>query len=400
MKFSIRTFIWLVVILAILIAGVMAMLPQPVDVELATAVEAPLRVSVQEDGKTRIREKYIVSTPVSGRLTRIDLQPGDDVVYQQTLLAVILPSEPEMLDARDEAQAKARVQSAEAAVKRADSGTSQAAINFDLAKSKFDRAKKLSPQKVISENEFDTAEAEFLASELAIQAAKFDSEIARFELEMARAAAQQFEPDEVRGGVKPFEIFSPIEGKVLRVFQESSTVVTSGTPLIELGDPGNLEIEIDVLSTDAVRIKPGADLTIDHWGGEQALQGKVRVIEPAAFTKISSLGVEEQRVNIIADFDEPKERLASLGDGYRVEAKITVAEAARVLQVPNSSLFRYQRKWHVFMVQDNRAVLVPVEIGLQNDSHTQILSGLDPGSQVIVYPNDKIESGTGVHPVN
>ena len=184
------------------------------------------------------------------------------------------------------------------------------------------------------------------------------------------------------------------------MFQESATVVSVGTPLLELGDPQNLEIEIDVLSTDAVRIKPGAELTIEHWGGASPLQGNVRVIEPAAFTKVSSLGVEEQRVNIIADFNEAPDRIASLGDGYRVEARITIDELNGVLQIPNSALFRYRRQWHVMKVVGNVAEMQRVEIGLQNESHTQIIKGLNQGDTVIMYPSDEVQSGTKVRLVN
>ena len=375
------------------------MIPKPVKVESATVTEGPLRVSVQEDGKTRIREKYIVSAPVAGRVSRIELNPGDEVNYE-TLLAVILPSDPEMLDARSRAQAEARVRSAEAAVQRSESNSQQAAISHDLNRTKYDRAQRLEPEGALSKVEFDTAKSDFLASAQAIKAATFDAEIAKFELEMAKAAASQFSDDETDNLSTPFEIHAPIEGRVLRVFQESSTVVNVGTPLLELGDPQNLEIEIDVLSTDAVKIKPGAELTIDHWGGGSPLRGHVRVIEPAAFTKISSLGVEEQRVNIIADFSEPPERLATLGDGYRVEARITVGELDKALLIPNSALFRYQRQWHVMKIVDGRVQLQPVAIGLQNDTHTQVTTGLSQGDDIIIYPSDEIQSGTRVKPVN
>jgi HlyD family secretion protein len=245
-----------------------------------------------------------------------------------------------------------------------------------------------------SQDERDTAEADYLASEQAIRTARFDVDIARFELEMARAAVSQFGDGDVEASVAPFVIRSPISGSVLRVFQESSTVVAVGMPLLELGDPHNLEIEIDVLSTDAVRIKPGAEMTIDHWGGKSPLRGKVRVIEPAAFTKVSSLGVEEQRVNIIADFDETPDRIARLGDGYRVEARITVDRLPTALLIPNSALFRHQRKWHVLAIVDDRAVMQPVSIGLQNESYSQVTEGLSEGDQVIVYPSDDLSPGT------
>jgi HlyD family secretion protein len=400
MRFSIRTLIWTTVLLALILAGTYALIPKPVNVEVASVSEGPLRVTVQQDGKTRIREKYIVSTPVAGRLSRIELRSGDQVTAEQTLIAVVQPSDPEMLDARARAQADAQVQSAEAAVQRSESNSGQVAINHDLAKAKYERAKRLHESQAVSDDEYDIAKAEFLASEQAIKTAKFESDIAKFELEMARAASSQFTDEKADSSVEPFEIFSPISGKVLRVFQESSTVLSVGTPLLELGDPKNLEIEIDVLSIDAVRIKPGAEISIEHWGGESPLKGNVRVIEPAAFTKISSLGVEEQRVNIIADFNETPERIASLGDGYRVEARITVDELKNTMQIPNSALFRHQRQWHVMKVENNQATLQPVEIGLQNETTTQIIKGLNPGEQIVVYPSDQLSAGTSVRIVS
>lgn len=373
------------------------MIPQPVDVEFATVTEGPLRVTVQEDGKTRIREKYIVSAPVSGRISRIELDPGDTVIGDETRLAVIQPRDPAMLDARSRAQAEARVRSAEAAVQRSLSNSEQVTITHDFNQSIYERFKILIPDGAVSKIEFDTAKANFLASVQAIKAAKFDAEIAAFELEMAQAAANQFSDEQVNNLSKPFEIHAPIGGRVLRVFQESATVVEVGAFLLELGDLENLEIEIDVLSTDAVRVKPGAELTIQHWGGGSPLRGNVRVIEPAAFTKISSLGVEEQRVNIIADFNEPPERLATLGDGYRVEAEITVNELARALMIPNSALFRHQRQWHVLRVENGRARMQAVVIGLQNSMHTEIKTGLKQGDKIIIYPSDEIQSGTKVN---
>ena len=400
MKFSLRTLIWTTILLAMILAGGFAMVPKPIDVEVAQAVEGPLRVTVQEDGKTRIREKYTVSAAVSGRLARIELREGDEIQAEETLLAVILPSDPAMLDARARTEANARVQAAEARLQRSESNLAQVKIKLDLSNAKYERAKRLLPTKALSKEEFDIVKTEYLASVQAVETAKFEAEIARFELEMARAAAKQFTETELEAPVKPFEIYAPVSGKVLRVFEESATVVTDGTPLLEVGDPQNLEIEIDVLSTDAVRIQPGAQLTVEHWGGESPLQANVRVIEPAAFTKISSLGVEEQRVNIIADFVEVKERLQSLGDGYRVEARITVAAIDNTLLIPNSALFRFQRQWHVFAVENQRAVLRQVDVGLQNESHSQILQGLNQADQVIVYPSDQIKTNARVKTVS
>jgi len=352
-------------------------------------------VTVQEDGKTRIREKYIVSAPVAGRVSRIELKPGDrcDV---ETLLAVILPSEPAILDARSRAEAAARVQAAEATRLRAASSEEQAKIDHALNQSKLERAQALLPTQAISQDEYDVIKAQTQASAQAIKTARFDVEISQYELEMAQAAAKQFSKDDEQSSAAPFEIFAPISGKVLRVFEESSKVVAVGQPLLEVGDPQNLEIEIDLLSTDAVRVRPGAELAIEHWGGDSPLAGNVRVIEPAAFTKISSLGVEEQRVNIIADINEPPERIASLGDGYRIEARITVDQLAQALLIPNSALFRHNRQWHVLAVVDGRAELRQVSIGLQNESHTQIVKGIEVDEPVIVYPSDTLKPGTSV----
>ncbi len=386
MKFSIQTLIWTCVLIAMLIVGVLAFLPQPIDVETAAALRGDLQVTVQEDGKTRIREKYIISAPVAGRLLRIGLDAGDEINEQNRLVAVIMPAEPEMLDARSKAQAKARVDQAQASLARAKANAQRIRHRFEQSQKEYERAKRLVQS--ISQNEFDFARAEFRAVAEEVRTADFDVDIANYELEMAGAALMRFSNQEA--GVEPFEVFSPVHGRVLRVFQESSTVLEVGKPLVEIGDPENIEIEIDVLSTDAVKIEAGAALTVEHWGGGDPLKGIVRVVEPAAFTKISSLGVEEQRVNVIADFDETPERLKSLGDGYRVEARITVDELSNVLLIPNSALFRYQRTWHVFRVINGRAFIQPVEIGLQNEEQTQVLNGLDVDDRVILYPSDKV----------
>ena len=411
MKFTIRKFFSLLILIAAGVAIGLAMFPQSIDVEVAQAMEASLRVTVREDGKTRIREKYVVSAPVSGRLSRIKLKEGDVIDSENTLIAVILPSEPAILDVRARAEARARVHAAEASLRRAIANTDQSKITLEMAEINFRRIEKLRSQQAVSQTEYDQARSEFLSASQQMKTSKFESEIAQFELEMAQAAVSQFarspsddnHPLDAEGLAhtsdetsEPFEIFAPVSGKVLRVFQESSTVVSVGTPLLEIGDPKNLEIEIDVLSSDATQIRPGAEVTIDHWGGQSPLKANVRVVEPAAFTKISALGVEEQRVNVIADFDEPVERIATLGDGYRVEAKITIDEQPQVLQIPNSALFRYQRQWHVMRVLQGQANLQSVETGLQNESSTQILSGLQARDRVILYPSDQIQDGTRV----
>lgn len=398
MRLSIKSLLWSVIAIAIGTIALAAMFPEPIAVQVAVATVGPLRVSVQEDGKTRIREKYTVSAPVSGRLSRIELNPGD-FITEQTLLAVILPSDPAFLDKRSRAEAEARLQAAQAALLRAQSRVEQASIEAELSQTKFERAEKLLPAAAISQHEYDIARSESLAAAQAIETAEFDVEIAKFEVKMTQAALDQFRDETADDTIEPFEIHSPIYGRVLRVFEESATVVSVGTPLIEVGDPKNLEMEIDVLSTDAVRIDDGAAVMIDHWGGDRPLRGSVRVVEPGAFTKVSSLGVEEQRVNVIADFTEPAERIESLGDGYRIEAWITVAEIDDALQIPNSCLFRHNRRWHVMSIVNEKAVLTEVQIGIQNEERTQVLEGLVEGTMVIQYPDDQIKPGVRVRMV-
>ncbi len=400
MKLSIQSFIWAFVLVALIAVLGMVMFPKPVEVETARVLQGDLVITVQEDGKTRIAEKYTISAPVAGRLARIELESGDPITDANRPVAVILPADPAMLDARSKAQAVARVELAAAAVKRTAANAEQIRVNADLARKKFERVKRLFKSSSVSRDEYDVAKARFQADSQRIRTMRFDEEISRYELEMAQAALRQYNGVTSTGSGKPFEVLAPAGGKVLRVFQESSTVVSVGTPLIEIGDPEKLEIEIDVLSTDAVRIQPGAPLTIDHWGGDLPLRGLVRVIEPAAFTKVSSLGVEEQRVNIIADFDEPAERIARLGDGYRVEADITVQRISGAELIPGSALFRHQRLWHVFVVTDGVARMRPVKIGRQNDTWTQVLSGIDTDDQVILYPGDTVVDGTRVRCLN
>ena len=389
MKFSLQTLIWSFLLVAVVIVGFLAFTTKPIEVETALVTESDLRITVQEDGKTRIREKYVVSTPVSGRLSRIELRPGDEICGEGQLIAVIMPAEPAMLDARAKAQARSRVEQATAAVNRSAAAAKQVQVDLELAKSKFERAKKLVQSNSISRDEYDVARSDYLSLSQSTRTTAFDQEIAKYELKTAKAALLQFSDDENVAAL-PFEVYAPVCGKVLQVFQESATVVNVGMPLVELGDPRNLEMEIDVLSTDAVQIRSGSRLLVNHWGGKRPLTGIVRVVEPAAFTKISSLGVEEQRVNVIADFDESNEGLDSLGDGFRIEAEITVKEITGVLQVPNSSLFRHQRKWHVFAVEAGCAVMKPVVIGAQNETNTEIKTGLSQGDEVILYPSDMI----------
>ncbi|MCA8989624.1 MAG: HlyD family efflux transporter periplasmic adaptor subunit, partial [Planctomycetaceae bacterium] len=321
--------IWLRRLPLLLIAGLLSGLliygfwPIPVKVNTVSVEKKSFPITVNDDGKTRIREKYIVSAPVSGKLFRIELDEGDLVEQGTTVLAQIEPSDPALLDARAEAEAEARVRAAKAAVQLADASLQHAKHAYDLAEKEYGRAQNLLEKNAITTSELDQTEHQEAMAMADLRSAEFSVAVARFEQEQAEAAlirTRPRNPESDQSGI--FTITSPIHGQVLRVFEENAGVVTPGIPLMELGDPHDLEMEIDVLSTDAVRIHPGATVLVNHWGGEKTLEGTVRVVEPSAFLKVSALGVEEQRVNVIANFSSPFEDRMTLGDGFRIEASI------------------------------------------------------------------------------
>jgi len=395
--------LFVVLIAAIVGVGLgYAFWPQPVDVDLAEVTRGPLQVTVDEDGKTRIREKYVVSAPLVGRLLRINMDAGDPVEAGKTLLATIEPRDPELLDTRTIAQAEARVKAAEAALKKMEPVTEQARAAQAYAEAELARARKAGS--AVSKSELENAEYEYRRTSEEQRSMRIQEEIARFELEQAQAALLRTRPrDDPPGNGPPngnggwnFTIYSPINGKVLRVLQESAAVVNAGTSLLELGDPRDLEAEIDVLSRDAVKIQPGAKVWFEHWGGDRDLQGRVRLVEPSGFTKISTLGVEEQRVNVIVDFVDPPEERTTLGDGFRVEARIVIDEAEDVVKVPTSALFRVGKDSAVFKVAGDAVEQVIVKIGRQNGLEAEVLAGLDPGDRVVIHPSDQVESGVRV----
>lgn len=391
----------LVTVLALVFIALsyVAFRPKPIAVDLATVARGKLQVTVDEDGKTRIREKYIVSSPLAGRLLRIDMEPGDAVRRGNSLLATIQPRDPALLDARELASAAARVKAQEAALERAQPELEGARLALELAESELGRAREIAREKGISEQALDRAEAAYRLRSEQYRAARFSKRITEFELELARAALLSTDPEsDGQGDNHQFEIHSPIDGRVLRVFQESATVVTAGAQLLELGDPADLEIEVDVLSSDAVKIQPGDQVLLEQWGGEQPLEGVVRLVEPSAFTKISALGVEEQRVYVIIDFVDPPASRTTLGDAFRVEARIVIWSATDVLKIPNSALFRIGEEQAVFVVQGNRARVRRVVVGKQNGLDAQILAGLEAGEQAVLHPSDELADGSRVAP--
>ena len=359
--------------------------PQPVPVDATVVETGPLMVTVNEDGKTRIKERFVVSTPLAGQLRRVELEEGDEIIAGETVLATILPDNPKLLDPRERAEAEARVSAGEAAVKRAQSEIDVVAAAKQIAETQFERIRELHEEDAVTDDRMEAVLLIMRSKQEEHRAAEFSLEVAQFELAQAKAALERFDPMEDAIG-DHFEIRSPISGRVLRVLQESAAVLPAGTPLLELGDPTNLELEVDVLSTDAVKIDPGDTILVEHWGGEAPLTGTVRLIEPAAFTKISALGVEEQRVFVIGN----------LGDGFRFEARIVVWSGDDVLQVPTAALFREGDEWSVFVVTEGVAKLRKVELGHRNADAAEIAGGLQAGEQVVIYPSDRVQDGVEV----
>jgi HlyD family secretion protein len=383
-------------IVVVVLAGLAFILrSKPVPVETVRAQRGVLQVTVDEEGETRVRERFLVAAPVSGRLQRITLDPGD-VVQRGVVVARMNPLP---LDPRSLIGAQARLEAAEAAKREADAGVERARAGAEQAERDASRAATLAEQGTIATEQRERAEVEATARQKGLEAAEFAARAAAYNVDAARAAllapgrtstvsvcAEESEAC--------IDLHAPIGGSVLRVFEESERVVAVGAPLVEIGDPKELEVVIDLLSTDAVNVAPGDPILFEDWGGGETLHGRVRLVEPSGFTKISALGVEEQRVNVIADFVDVPERL---GDAFRLEARIVTWEGSDVLSVPSSALFRRNGQWAVFTVDEgSRARVTGVEVGRANSFEVEIHDGLQQGAVVIVHPSDLIEEGTRV----
>lgn len=376
-------------LLALLVVGFW---PKPIAVEVAKASRGPLHVSVDDEGQTRVKNRYVVASPVAGQLRRIGFKPGGAVEAGNTVLATLETAGADLLDARSVAQAEARISSAQANRDRAAAVLARARANATLARSELERAKRLFERGGVSKQEIDQTSMRDTAASEEERAASFAVQVAAHEEEQARAFLLRGRLNS-DGGIEPLKIISPVSGKVLRVFQESERLVPAGFPLLEVGDPADLEIRIEVLSRDGVAIPPGATVWLRQWGGSQPLRARVRLVEPSAFTKISALGVEEQRVYVIADMIDPVEKRPTLGDAYRVEASVVLWESEDVLQVPAGALFQRGDEWKLYAIQDGRARERAVTVGHSNGLQTEITGGLDPGTPVIVYPGDRVEPG-------
>jgi HlyD family secretion protein len=374
-----------VALLGLITAGLW---PRPVPVETGKVTLGTLRATVNEEGKTRIKQRYVVSAPVSGQLRRIPFKAGAEVHAGETVLAIIDPVSPAMLDARARALAEARRDTALANLEKART-------NHNFTVSELRRFEKLAVEKTVSVQELETAQMREASA--AKEEAANASALRQVEAELAEFA---WNDDPSTNSVRlPYEVKAPSDGRVLRVFEENSRVVTAGTSLVEIGDPADLEVVVEVLSRDGAAIPPGTKVELEQWGGGAPLIGRVRLVEPAAFTKVSALGVEEQRVNVVADLITPLEQRPSLGDSFRVEARIIVWETDRALKVPAGALFRRGDQWATFVLVSGRAELRPVKVGRASGTETQILDGLKEGEQVILYPGSRIQEGQRVKAV-
>ncbi|HEY8537785.1 MAG TPA: HlyD family efflux transporter periplasmic adaptor subunit [Steroidobacteraceae bacterium] len=392
-----RVLFWAPGAALLIIALVWLLRPQAVPVDLATASEGPLQVTITDEGEARVRDVFVMSAPVAGLMRRVVLEPGDIVVANETEIARIEPAVPMFLDERAEAEARAAVDAAEAALSYAQAQARRAEAERDFAQAELRRLKALAKNQSVSQNDLDAAERRAKAAVAAV--AEADAMIAMRASELKQARARLLNPSRARRAEKECEciiVRSPISGTVLRVLQESETTIAAGAPILEIGDPRDLEIQVDLLSEEAVRVKPGQRVIVNGWGGDRPLNGVVRRVEPFGFTKISALGIEEQRVNVLIDLTDPYEHWAALGHGYRVEPSIVVWESPSVVRVPLSALFRQDDRWAVFVDDDGTARLREVEVGQQNGLHAQIVSGIRPGERVVVHPNDRIADGTRI----
>jgi HlyD family secretion protein len=380
--------VWLIVAV---VGGLLAVAlwPTTLAVEVAAVSTGPLVVTVDDEGQTRVRQRYVVSAPVTGRVLRIELEPGD-VVKEGEVVARVRAETPPLLDARTRAEIEAAIESARAALGRVQAEEQRAKTTLAQAERELKRAQDLVRAGVAAPNDVDLRRDEARAAAETATAAAYTVKAAQSELERAEARLRPSQPD-VSGRV--VQVAAPVSGVVLRRLRESESMVPAGDPLLEIGDPQQLEIVSDLLSTDAVRVKPGARATIEQWGGTTALEARVRRIEPSGFTKISALGVEEQRVNVILDFVDPSEAWTALGDGYRVEVRIVIWEAPSVLKVPTSALFRQGEDWAVYVVEGSRAKLLTVDLGQQTGQEAEVRSGLSEGANVILHPGDTLTDG-------
>ena len=395
MRTTIGRAITLVILLVAAVAGITwAVMPRPIPVETAIVARGRFVATVDEDGKTRIRDRYVVAAPLAGRLTRIRLKVGDQISADD-VVATIVPSPAPFLDPRSRREAEERLGAAEAALERARSVVERARAEAEQANKDLARTRTLVERGASTQQALERAELVMRVADRDQRAAEFQNHAAEHELNQARALLARYS-DAANVPPDAWSVTAPVSGLVLKIAQESETAIQPGTPMVEIGDPHDLEIVVDVLSKDAVEIRPGAEVAFENWGAPKVLLGRVRRIEPVAFTKVSTLGVEEQRVNIIIDISSAPDQWASLGDGYQLDARIVVFSLEDATIVPAGALFRRGEVWTVFVVDKDSAQTRDVTLLRRSGRSAAITAGVSPGERVIVYPSDRIRPGVRV----
>jgi HlyD family secretion protein len=376
-----------------------AFAPRPLEVEVASVTEGPFQTTIEEDGKTRLRDRYVVSAPLAGRLQRITLREGD-AVEADALLGTLTPVLPALLDERTRREQQLRVEIAQAQTQRVAARIEGAKVALAQARNEQQRTEQLAKQGFVAPTKLETDRLTVLAAQKDLEAAVEEGHVAAHEVEQARAALLALTQP---GGGRGFPLRAPVAGRVLKVMQASEGVVALGAPILELGDTARLEVVAELLTADALRAQPGSLVHIDRWGGDGLLQGRVRRVEPGAFTKVSALGVEEQRVRVLIDLTSPPEQWRALGDGFRVGVRIVTRSLDKVVKVPVSAVFPIPEAdgaggMAVFTLDGGRARQVAVKVGARNGSEAWIESGVAPGTQVIVYPPAATRDGLRVKP--
>lgn len=392
-----RLIFWGSLVLVLVIGLAFAFRPQPVTVDVAEVGRSRLVVTVDDEGETRVHDVYVLSAPVAGHMRRIALHAGDPVVAMSTVIAEIEPIDPAFLDPRSEAQARADVRAAESAEALARANVDQAQAELQFAEREHERAMQLIRENTISERDLDEAERALRTRRAALATAMAALDMRAYELERARATlVSPTQTQSSRGECDCVPIRAPVDGRLLRVLHQSEGVVIAGAPLVEIGNPRDLEIVVDLLSSDAVKVSPGQRVIIERWGGDDSLEGRVRLVEPFGYTKISALGIEEQRVNVIIDLTSPAEAWERLAHGYQVDVRIVLWEEQNALTVPLLALFRDGDAWAVFVEADGAAELRRVSIGRRNRINAEVIGGLEEGERVVLHPSDRVRDGARV----
>lgn len=393
MKLKFRTVFWGIAALGVAALLVYAFRPQPVAVDVAQTFRDEFIVSVRDEGRTRVREEFLVHAPVAGRLLRVELDAGAWVHAGDTV-ARIVPSAPAFLDARSVAEAEAAIAAAEAALQASEAELERAEADLEFATTELERVMALRLDDLVAADVLDRARRDLRVAETARDAARERVSARRADLAAANARLVQPGGESDAGAV---DVRAPVSGAILRIMRKSEGVIAAGQEILALGDPSDLEIVVELLSTDAVEIEPGAEAIIDSFGRQgHDLRGRVRLVEPYGFTKVSALGVEEQRVNVIIDFTGPSSEWSRLGHGYRVEAAVITSRDEDVVQVPVAALFRDGEDWAVFRVVEGTAVQTPVQVGRDNGRHAELLSGIEAGATVVLYPGERVADGVAV----